>query len=479
MHRSYALPAALLGALCSAPITAQKWGGLMANVPRGVIYDTGFLTPQTSCLPYQICERLEGTPSRVQPATQGSDNYTPDYDLFALFGAHFPSDWQNVKIDAMSTGNDIIPVDSSGKVIPNQTLQWANIMISVRPSATGQAGSHIRTMSASPQKAGSEMISLYFEGSYLPPVYPGFSYIEQSVASINPPPSVVNESAIDIFMPLIVRNGGVPAPFYPNVHEFYFSVTSSSAAQLPQSFFGGDPANKHGATVLKSRWDTTNGAWDPPVVVLTPSDVNLTAPNDDLDALAVNVLQGVTMFSSKITLDTSRPQIEVYLGSGPPVELTRDNPSDPSIPNGVQLIIGDDIDGLCGADPERDVFCRCFATAQPLQIPSNGKMNMSISRGVDVSAGVGDYVVFGASEWGNLPRTNGLVSYFFWFPTIGPDLYTIAGINRLAHQDIMPSVMVPLPGPFQGLPAFMAASFFDPLNPGAGYALSDWHIILI
>jgi hypothetical protein len=94
----------------------------------------------------------------------------------------------------------------------------------------------------------------------------------------------------------------------PPAPTLYFSISSATLALAPSSWWlrSGVPTTPSGATVLQTTWDPNAGTWSCPTVWHGYAEFGL-ASTDDIDALAVDQLQGFMLFS--LRQPTARDQI--------------------------------------------------------------------------------------------------------------------------------------------------------------------------
>lgn len=209
--------------------SAQPTGGMITALPAGVVFESG---PQ----PWEILQRIEGAsaPAIAFPVVSNGPSNVPNFSTTSMFGALA----QDVRIDGMSTGNDLMPLTETGVMDPALFQAWAMFAIGFASNAKGQSGSYLEEQSNSPTGPGGDLFGFYFEGSGLPNHWVGKGFVEQEVDSYtNLPAGPIEITAYDAYMSMIVNNEGVPNAFVPNTTSFFFTVTSSSALSLPSTFF--------------------------------------------------------------------------------------------------------------------------------------------------------------------------------------------------------------------------------------------------
>ena len=328
------------------------------------------------------------------------DPNVPIWRLDAMFDA---SDLPNIQIDAMSTGNDLLQIDpQTGQVDLSQIQAWGALTYSVRANSTGQPGSWVRLRAASNNGpgVGADVMSHIFESSVgVEPRLRGENFLEQRAEDMGHAASDEID-ALDFFAPLLTMNGGTPGGvLFVNQDTFYFSVTSASAAALGGAFFnGGTPS---GAYVMKMVWDPTLGKWGAPTVFRTPAQLGCDHPlTDEVDAIGYNSGQGALIFSTKVDANyPQRAQLEVSFGTlSPPMVITA-NPGEP-LWTTLRITDTDDIDAICGIDPEAGQLSSFLGTPldSGLALPG-GLMQLSASRNT-ASPADPDYGVLQVSGWG-------------------------------------------------------------------------------
>ena len=166
-------------------------------------------------------------PAQTPPVVVGVPA-VPDYSFTALFGALAPL----VEIDAMSTGNDLLFVDSTGQLDVSQ--RWAAMTYSVTHDSPLNDPGNPLTGQTGP---GAHMFSHIFSGSQW--IFQGLlgqTQVAQSPQNmgLDQAGDVIPElDGMDFAVPLITMNQGTSGGLlFVNEIEFYFSVTRASASQL-------------------------------------------------------------------------------------------------------------------------------------------------------------------------------------------------------------------------------------------------------
>ncbi len=328
------------------------------------------------------------------------DPSVPIWRLDAMFAA---SDLPNIEIDAMSTGNDLLQIDpQTGQVDLSQIQAWGALTYSVRANSTGQPGSWVglRTASNGGLGVGADVMSHIFESSVgIEPRLRGENFLEQRAEDMGHAPGDEID-ALDFFAPLLTMNGGTPGGvLFVNQDTFYFSVTSASAAALGASFFGNNQPS--GAYVMKMVWDPTLGKWGAPTVFRTPAELACSEA-DEVDAIGYNSGQGALIFSTKVDADyPQRAQLEVSFDNTPissPMVITA-NPGEP-LWTTLRITDTDDIDAICGIDPEAGQLSSFLGTPVKSSLaPPGDFMHLSASR-ITASPAAPDGGIFQVSGWG-------------------------------------------------------------------------------
>ena len=215
---------------------------------------------------------------------------------------------------------------------------------------------------------------------------------------------------MDFAVPLITMNQGTSGGLlFVNGTEFYFSVTSASASQLPPSFFGGAPAS--GATILSMSWSEVFpgfGVWSSPTVFATPADLGL-ANVQEVDALAVNVINGDIIFSTERQPGSTVAQLQhMSRTSGSPVVNDLLDGNGGAIGATLNLTDEDDIDAICGLDPEGLAFSHWIGT--PYGPGQTFKaLSLAIARERLVSSNL-DRILLQITGWGSKSPSDGSIT---------------------------------------------------------------------
>ncbi len=328
---------------------AQASGGPVLALPHGFSID-----PATS-LPGATAGSVEfsdvGIDAMLPPTLP------PGVPDFGAFLAGVPVD-----VDALSLGWDWVVSNSIGEaVIPPD--QWGAITFTVTRTTAGASGSLIAAAVAEADGAAADVFAYVIPGSNLPASFVGIPFRAQDWREIAPFAGgpAPNLDAHDLYIALLYQeNPGLAALLPPPT--IFFSVTAASAPAIPLAWTA-VPALRSGATVFSSTWIPSTSTWSPPAVAFTPSFFGI-LPSEDLDALALDLVRGMALFSTNRALPPPTgprdPILFTLLGSGIHWIYRLPGIGTP-ISAEVGLGLGvDDIDGICSLDPG--------SAAQPSQI---------------------------------------------------------------------------------------------------------------
>lgn len=286
----------------------------------------------------------------IQPIVLGG--VVPNLQHGAIFGAVAPL----VTIDAVSSGNDFIPVDELGRVNPHSGLGWVAFTFSVTDGSS-KTGSIMEARRNSSIPVGGDIYGYFLEGSNVssPGGVPAFMvqkvYLEQGHEHVRLDAGR-EITAHDAFFPYI-QFGVAPGPLLLRTDRFYFSVTSDSAAAI-NAYWAPFPVQDqwpqvHGADVLEMTWNANapTPAWSKPIVYRSAVELGLT--NQDIDALAVDT----SVARRPILMSTTTPSIFLLLSVlGEPHEVQAHvAPNNQGTP--IRLVDEGDIDAICVYDPDQ------------------------------------------------------------------------------------------------------------------------------
>jgi hypothetical protein len=252
---------------------------------------------------------------------------------------------------------------------------------------------------------------------------------------------------MDFAIPLLAMNlGATNGVLFVNPNEFYFSVTRDSANALAShsagNYFGTQVAS--GAGIYKISYVPTGlgrYAWSAPVVFASPADLGLDAQADEVDAIAVNGPMGTAIFSTELGLPHGVNQLQSFqvAAGGATTVTTLVNANGGGVSGEAKLTDEDDIDALCGIDPEGAQYSRwvgtpiSFSAASP---PANKGLSLSVARTSDVPGSRVEPItelVLDVSGWADLAPMDGVVEFFY--ASSGGPWQGLGSTPRLATDD--------------------------------------------
>ncbi len=438
-----------------APLgVAQR--GVLTGVPSAYVFDgatPGFAVSEFHKTSAAVPNTISQNPVSV---------VAPDFDLVSMFGV----DACNVKLDAISTGNDMAPVNPNGEIVP--VNQWALTTVSVSNQSIGQPGSILRGLVNDPAvpSVGSEILGFYPEGSILPQSLLGQATLEQSITDNANPASLagLETVAFDAFIPVIEFVAGTGQPMFPVTTQFYFSVTHASAAALGWTDALGNPTD--GATVFNIWWNGSTGMWSAPTVVATAADLHC-FHGEEVDALGItdDGVGPIIMFSTQQFPGSTRPQLEVLIAGGV-LPLKRQNGQ--TVTDGIGLLPTDDVTGYCAIDP--DFFVVSRGIGSPLASFFDGPRLMSASScQTHAATGGGDILHVMIGGWGTVTPQPGSLQLYAALPDGSYLMYST--VARTATQNVV-SQGIPIPAVAAGIGYPIGfIGLFLPTTPG-GFAIS-------
>ena len=293
----------------------------------------------------------------------------PHYTVDAIFAEVVqvdPGVLADVEIDAISSGNDLIPVvfsASSARIVQRiAQLTWTAMFFSFRDGTVG-AQDPEPMASRIGKGLGGDVFSWITPGSS--PLGEFEDEVFLDVASDRMGLSSTDElSALDIPIALMVQGRGEADPlFSPNRSQVWFSLTAASAAALQGRLPQVAAQDLSGGTVFRATWNGT--AWHGITVARSANDLGLggldpmTADDDEeLDALAVDgTLQSLPLFVYSVLAPSALPQLMAVQGQQGPKELRAQDGSSVA-----DRVGGSDIDAVCGIDPEMGRYSRWLGT---------------------------------------------------------------------------------------------------------------------
>ncbi|MEO0480159.1 MAG: hypothetical protein AAF196_11830 [Planctomycetota bacterium] len=392
-------------ALLSAPLAAQD-GSFLQNLPSAFIVDE--VNPLGTGSKFDINSPFSG---ELVPFEPSPDANVPVFSLQEMFPEHYH--WMH--IDAMSTGNDIVPVEMVGgvpRIEPNVVEAWVALNFSLRSGVTGAPNSKIDqyVQVHGPAASGAAVFSYHFPGSALPDALLNRIFIEHGPGTPSgvpaDPSNPADVVAFDTFVQAIANADGQGQPLFPNTKFFFFSLSRESVETLNFQIqetdlqpLASDTTELHEASIYMIQW--VNNAWTQPVTQFDYRDLavpglvgdenengDLDDDYADIDAIGVYVSDqsirndGRLVESPQLFYSFRREEVSLYPwpeimflprstlpnfppgGSAPSTPVDLGGPNPPSPPNRVEngngidletlfdIDIDDDIDAICFNDPE-------------------------------------------------------------------------------------------------------------------------------
>ena len=392
----------------------------------------------------------------------------PDYRLASMFPMLSSQQLDLVQIDGFSTGNDLLGIDVSGVIDPGAQGVWAALMFSVKKTARGRGGSWVRVRSAEfgGPGVGADIMSHVFAGSVgIDQQLWGRTFVEQAAGHIGHA-AAAEIDAFDAFAPLIATNVNPPNNliFFPNSNFVYLSLTNASATSinalpLSPAPFGDGPVT--GASILRFEW--TGGVWANHQVYRTPAQLGLEGEGDEVDAVGYDPARNAIVFSHMVRPGQSRPQLEVSFDGAPGTILTLSH-GDGTEPlhSALGIRFDDDIDALCGIDPEASTISRYLGTPVVVGLPQS--MSFSISR--VRNGNPWDVAHMQVSGWGNAARMNSVVNFYAVLETDPGNSILLGSVARTADQQSVELTYGIPTVPEEGENFYVYASMIDPLSGG-------------
>lgn len=352
----------------------------------------------------------------------------PDYSSMELFG----QDAWLIEVDAHSIGSDQIPHHDDGVPDVSETEEnWLAYVVSVKNGAEGTTGSYLDSLQGV-RPVGAELISYYTsESQNIANILVGNNAVEASAMTLGYDPSNVSDvDALDYGIGIhsfTAQQSGVSQLLFPSSNEYYFSITPKTVTDWigwygTAPFADGQPP--HAGDIYVKEWDETNRSWGPTKIYRTHLNVGIAA-TEDIDALAINRANGVIVFSTVLDpANPAAPQLLISDGNGSSQELKdTDQGGTTNTPVQDKLDLGrerDDVDGLCGIDPEGAyVYDRAvgIAVTTAAQIPSQPAtlpiMGLSLERGFAGLSGP-ESLMAQISGWAGVTPQDCYVTYFLY-----------------------------------------------------------------
>lgn len=367
----------LLGVSLTAQLTVvpPPTRGMMPSFPVGLVFDDNLS---------QIARKRPGTPAVIDSFAGTGGVNIPEYTVANIMqclklqagGLTLAP----IEIDAMSTGNDRLPLlyyqtgtsPAEFRVSAGNTGGWATLYLS-------------RTVPG--QDVGADIVGYYFENAGFPQQLRQAIYTEILRTDFSPAlAATTNIAAMDFAMGQIVANRGQRDPgVIETLDKLYFSLTPASAASpnLAQAVNATGPID--GATIFVATFNLQNGKVSQVGVHATRANLLLPAAPQtiDIDALGMYFVPSYVPPPSGLGLKggTFCYIISANDGQMPDELMVVATPWDPvnsySAPSNVQvrlplraatgqILIGNDgllpgrVKGLCSQDPDFPFGCMTF-----------------------------------------------------------------------------------------------------------------------
>ena len=363
---------AIAGAILTATAVAQ-----IPPVPTPLIRRQG----PFSSWPIGIVERDQGTGTilQVEPAPRSGSPVAPvvhpdrpNWTIASLFPHLTPMLQFKIGFSAIDSGNAILPgtwqqfTSDSGTVGIKPDLLFDNRWLALSASFTDTSPLIGHPLLTAGQ--GSHLISYFFLNSPdIPTELPGSLHIEQTEAQIGLSSSS-DIQGFDFALGMLMSNPEDDLPLYaPHDDVLYFSVTRQFVSDWTQ--YGQGQTQAFAATkqdpmmlseppdagvVYRSTWNENTSSWSPPLEFRSLAELGLLA-GENIDGLTVDDSREIVIFSTDRQGPVRRQQVlmhDIDLMPAPLGHLPLYDVDDTPIE--IKLGVGeeDDIDGLCGIDPE-------------------------------------------------------------------------------------------------------------------------------
>lgn len=431
-------------------LAAIPFAGSLPN-PGGVALD-------------QILFKLPGdqtTPPFAMPFAPVS-NLVPDYRVAVMFATWPIAAIPLIDLDAMSSGNDRIHYDNNGIVDGDFAGGWSMLMFSVRAGAQGTGGP-LQERAQAMIPVGSDLYSYLFPDS----LGVEETLLDRQVLEI---PGENHQltgdlQAGDAFLPQIVLTNGVITSLTPVTDKFFFSLTAASAKALSDLYPWLPGAPYDGCTIYEIDWNQTSLSWGPVQVYRSRATMGLSV-EEDVDALAVDAgPTGPSVVLSTVRgTSSNRDQILAYVSSGPNPGLVplRANGGD-KVSNRIRLHGADDVDVLCGTDPDAWSFNRQIGVPVDFDGPTpttTKLLGISLVSDANASFASNGRLTILVSGWGTGQSGPGTVELHYLSQST---TFVIGSYHRSALQS---SLTINLPAPTTPLGPFGIAARWLPAAGG-------------
>ena len=415
------IPSAIVAA--SLAVTGSTYGQCTpAAVERGSFHSlpAAFLRQVSTSADIELTASagIGGTPvvPPTPPSTYGLGQ-APDYRKSVMF----PDDLTWLEIDAISTGNDNIGTDSNGNINLGLSSQgWAVITFSLTSGSPGPAGSVIEARRLDPCAShGGDLYSFGVDGSQnvIPDEYVNAIWLEHAGEDldINSPPTDL--VAHDYQAGLLAENNGTPDPhLVPNGNlQFYFSISPAAAASfnalvgngtVPTGSRFASLGTLDAATIYLTTFDPVQGSWSDVTVAHSSAELGLSDFEEDIDAIMI----GSSVIFSTTSPSRNELMVRVVQNNSITTVPLRD-PTGKLMTQAMGLnqspgASRDNVDALCGIDPETVSFSNLIGTPVDAPFGINPSMTMSMSRFHFPGQANPAEVMLSLSGWGNTGANN-------------------------------------------------------------------------
>lgn len=366
--------------------------GMMPSFPAGLVFDNNLS---------QIVRKEAGLPAVLSSFAGSGGSGIPEYTVDSIMDCLLIQAnglaLAPIQIDAMSTGNDLLPIVYNTtvgdfRITAGNAGGWATLYLS-------------RTLPPGPGFAdvGADIVGYYFENPTFPAPFRLGIYTEILRADFSPAVAApTNIAAMDFAMGLIEANGGQrDRGIIESLDSLYFSLTPASAAQPNLATVVNASGPVDGATIFVANFDLQTGKVVRVGVHATGADL-LLPPQTDIDAL------GMCLVPSSLTQPTGlglRGGSFCYIISANDGQLPEElqavgtpyNPNNPyqwpsntRLRRGLhdaqgQILIGQGgvlqgrVKGICSQDPDFPLGCMSFGTPIADTLPATPRMGLSLT----------------------------------------------------------------------------------------------------
>lgn len=408
------LATSLLAQLHVEPLPMR---GMMSSFPAGLVFDSA---------PSKIVRKRPGLPAELDSFEGTGGSGVPEFTVDAIMECLNQQanglPLFDIEIDAMSTGNDLLPIAYFGgsddfRITVGNSAGWATLYLS-RTLPPGNGNPDV----------GADIVGYYFDNPTFPAPFRLGIYTEILRSDFTPALAApANIAAMDFAMGLIEANRGQrDRGVIETLNKLYFSLTPGSAAQPFLAQAVGATGSVDGATIFEASFDPSSGRVVQVSVQATRADL-LLPPGTDVDALGMFWVRPSTPPPAGLGLAASTfcyilSANDGQLGEELMVVATPYNPNAPTQPPsnvkmlrplhtaqgqilmGVGGALQGRIKGICSQDPDFPFGCMTFGTPIFDFLPATPRMGLSLTaRDLDPLSTVADsFTLTGVlSGWGN------------------------------------------------------------------------------